>query len=102
MPPSLTEDAQCLIGRARAATLAGRAPITTPGHCARRRTLASTERIRRAQQTRPTARRLCVRLWQHPPYFHDGGAATLADVLAHYHGIGKVGLTADQRELVSI
>jgi mono/diheme cytochrome c family protein len=23
-------------------------------------------------------------LWQHPPYFHDGSAATLADVVAHY------------------
>ncbi|HEY0504828.1 MAG TPA: hypothetical protein VGD42_15205 [Lysobacter sp.] len=24
-------------------------------------------------------------LWQHPPYFHDGSAATLADVVAHYN-----------------
>jgi hypothetical protein len=23
-------------------------------------------------------------LWQHPPYFHDGSAATLADVVEHY------------------
>jgi mono/diheme cytochrome c family protein len=23
-------------------------------------------------------------LWQHPPYFHDGSAATLADVVTHY------------------
>ena len=40
-------------------------------------------------------------LWQHPPYFHDGSAATLADVVAHYDRVRKLGLTADQqRELV--
>ena len=36
-------------------------------------------------------------LWQHPPYFHDGSAATLADVVAHYDRVRKLGLTADQR-----
>jgi len=40
-------------------------------------------------------------LWQHPPYFHDGSAATLADVVAHYNRVRKLGLTADQqRDLV--
>jgi mono/diheme cytochrome c family protein len=40
-------------------------------------------------------------LWQHAPYFHDGSAATLADVVAHYNRVRKLGLTADQqRELV--
>ncbi len=40
-------------------------------------------------------------LWQHPPYFHDGSAATLADVVAHYDRVRKLGLTADQkRDLV--
>lgn len=40
-------------------------------------------------------------LWQHPPYFHDGSAATLADVVAHYNRVRKLGLTAEQhRELV--
>jgi mono/diheme cytochrome c family protein len=40
-------------------------------------------------------------LWQHPPYFHDGRAATLADVVAHYNGVRMLGLTAEQqRELV--
>jgi mono/diheme cytochrome c family protein len=40
-------------------------------------------------------------LWQHPPYFHDGSAATLADVAAHYNRVRKLGLTAEQqRELV--
>ena len=44
------------------------------------------------KHTRPTARRRA--LWQHPPYFHDGSAATLADVVAHSNRIGKVGLNA--------
>ena len=61
MPPSPSADAPSLTGHARAATLAGRAPITTVGLCTRRRTPASMERMRRAQQTRPIARRLCVR-----------------------------------------
>ena len=40
-------------------------------------------------------------LWQHPPYFHDGSAATLADVVAHYNKIRTLGFTADQqRDLV--
>jgi cytochrome c5 len=32
-------------------------------------------------------------LWQHPPYFHDGSAATLDDVVAHY--VKVLGLTID-------
>jgi len=40
-------------------------------------------------------------LWQHPPYFHDGSAATLADVVAHYNRVRTLGLTAEQqRDLV--
>jgi cytochrome c5 len=40
-------------------------------------------------------------LWQHAPYFHDGSAATLADVVAHYDRVRKLGLKADeQRDLV--
>ena len=40
-------------------------------------------------------------LWQHPPYFHDGSAATLADVVTHYNRARTLGLTAEQqRELV--
>lgn len=40
-------------------------------------------------------------LWQHPPYFHDGSAATLADVVAHYNRVRQLGLTAEQqRDLV--
>ena len=40
-------------------------------------------------------------LWQHPPYFHDGSAATLADVVEHYNRVRTLGLTAEQqRDLV--
>ena len=40
-------------------------------------------------------------LWQHPPYFHDGSAATLADVVAHYNRVRTLGLSAEQqRDLV--
>jgi mono/diheme cytochrome c family protein len=36
-------------------------------------------------------------LWQHAPYFHDGSAATLADVIAHYDGTLGLGLTGEQK-----
>jgi hypothetical protein len=36
-------------------------------------------------------------LWQHPPYFHDGSAATLADVVEHYNGVLELGLTDAQK-----
>jgi cytochrome c peroxidase len=40
-------------------------------------------------------------LWQHPRYFHDGSAATLADVATHYNRVRKLGFTAEQqRDLV--
>jgi len=40
-------------------------------------------------------------LWQHAPYFHDGSAATLADVVAHYNTVRTLNLTAQQqRDLV--
>jgi len=40
-------------------------------------------------------------LWQHPPYFHDGSAASLADVVTHYNRVRALGLTVDQqKELV--
>jgi cytochrome c peroxidase len=40
-------------------------------------------------------------LAQHPPYFHDGSAATLGNVVAHYNRQRSLGLTADdQRDLV--
>ena len=40
-------------------------------------------------------------LWQHPPYFHDGSAATLEDVVAHYNRVRRLSLTPPQeRDLV--
>jgi mono/diheme cytochrome c family protein len=36
-------------------------------------------------------------LWQHPPYFHDGSAATLADVVAHYEAVLSLDLTDGER-----
>ncbi len=40
-------------------------------------------------------------LWQHPPYFHDGSAATLANVVQHYNSVLNLGLTsAQQSDLV--
>jgi len=36
-------------------------------------------------------------LLQHPPYFHDGSAATLADVVAHYDQFFSLNLTATQK-----
>ncbi len=40
-------------------------------------------------------------LWQHPPYFHDGSAATLPDVVTHYDRALALALTAEQqRDLV--
>jgi mono/diheme cytochrome c family protein len=36
-------------------------------------------------------------LWQHAPYFHDGSAATLADVVDRYEVAKGLGLTAQQK-----
>jgi cytochrome c peroxidase len=35
-------------------------------------------------------------LWQHPPYFHDGSAATLEDVAGAYNSRRGLGLTAQE------
>ena len=37
-------------------------------------------------------------LAQHPPYFHDASAATLADVVTHYNAALSLTLTADQQK----
>ena len=40
-------------------------------------------------------------LWQHAPYFHDGSAANLEEVVAHYNNIRRLNLSdAQQRDLV--
>jgi hypothetical protein len=36
-------------------------------------------------------------VWQHPPYFHDGSAPTLFDVVNHYDSHFGLGLTAKQK-----
>jgi hypothetical protein len=36
-------------------------------------------------------------LWQHPPYFHDGSAATLLDVVNHYDRVFALHLTLRQK-----
>ncbi len=35
--------------------------------------------------------------WQHPPYFHDGSAATLGKVIEHYNAVLGLALTDAQR-----
>lgn len=37
-------------------------------------------------------------LWQHPPYFHDGSAETLEDVVEHYDSHFSLGLSDSQKE----
>ena len=37
-------------------------------------------------------------LWQHPPYFHDGSAASLDAVVDHYVKALKLSLSAEQRK----
>jgi cytochrome c peroxidase len=40
-------------------------------------------------------------LWQHPPYFHDGSAESLEDVVNHYNRVLKLRLTdRKKRDLV--
>lgn len=36
-------------------------------------------------------------IWQHPPYFHDGSSATLADVVARYNLAMNLNLSAQQK-----
>jgi hypothetical protein len=36
-------------------------------------------------------------LWQHPPYFHDGSAATRSDVVEHYDAPLGLALDASQK-----
>lgn len=36
-------------------------------------------------------------VWQHPPYFYDGSAATLADVIEHYDERFRLNLSSQQK-----
>ena len=58
---------------------------------------ASMARMRRVRPTRAYRTTPLRALWQHPPYFHDGSAATLADVVAHYNRVRTLGLSAEQQ-----
>jgi len=52
--------------------------------------------VNRAYRTTPLRA-----LWQHAPYFHDGSAATLADVVTQYNRVRALHLTPEQqRDLV--
>jgi mono/diheme cytochrome c family protein len=57
---------------------------TDPGHAAR-----SATKLYRTTPLRA--------LWQHAPYFHDGSAATLEDVVEHYRQTLGLALTPRQR-----
>src|SRR5687767_1427070 len=37
-------------------------------------------------------------LWQHAPYFHDGSAKTLRDVVEHYNRVRNLGLSGGQKK----
>ncbi|MDX2368178.1 MAG: hypothetical protein QNK36_07220 [Colwellia sp.] len=37
-------------------------------------------------------------VWQHPPYFHDGSAATLLDVVEHYNNHLALGLMPSEKD----
>jgi cytochrome c peroxidase len=37
-------------------------------------------------------------LWQHAPYFHDGSAKTLKDVVEHYSKVRNLNLTKSQKK----
>jgi len=76
-------------------------------HGQQQRNTAPTGRHRRRWRVRGTHRRKAYgttslrALWQHAPYFHDGSAARLADVVAHYNRVRGLGLTTEQqRDLV--
>lgn len=36
-------------------------------------------------------------IWQHPPYFHDGSAATLLDVVERYNSQRNLGLSSNEK-----
>jgi len=58
--------------------------VTEPGYAARSAT--------KMYRTSPLAG-----VWQHPPYFHDGSAATLWDVVNAYNSKLNLKLTVQQR-----
>ena len=98
----------------RAAAGRGRAVFVTAGRCAQCHTGATLTDVNKgilhdASETGMDpayARRTATKryrttplrgLWHHAPYFHDGSAATLADVVAHYDRVLTLGLSAQQK-----
>lgn len=98
----------------RAAVLRGRAVFNGVGNCARchipgqqftdvglgRLHLPEETGMDPAYAARTATKRYRTTplraLWQHAPYFHDGSAATLEDVVAHYDRVLRLGLTNAQ------
>ena len=37
-------------------------------------------------------------IWQHPPYFHDGSAPELSDVVARYNQVKNLGLSQNEKD----
>jgi hypothetical protein len=81
-------------GAARAAHLIA----LPPGRCCVRCFAAAELPVQSGRlRSSPQAKRTRSGLWQHPPYFHDGSAATLDAVVAHYDRVLGLGLSERQR-----
>ena len=101
MSPAPHGEARCSTQTARAVTSAAPAPTTTTGSS----TLPSETGVDGAYAARTANKAYRTTplrgLSQHPPYFHDGSAATLEDVVAHYDRARSLELTEqEQRDLV--
>ena len=66
-------------------------------HAAESRVAEPTPTTRRGAPRRCTAPRRFGRCWQHAPYFHDGSAATLDDVVDRYDSAKNLQLTPAQK-----
>jgi mono/diheme cytochrome c family protein len=97
-----------------AAVARGRAVFSGPGRCATCHTGPTLSDVNSgrlhapaetgmdpayaARTTRQAYRTTPLRaLWQHPPYFHDGSAATLRDVVDHYDVTLHLGLSETEK-----
>lgn len=72
------------------------APMLHEAHEVDADPLYATRTVTRRYRTTPLRA-----LWQHPPYYHNGELATLADVVDHYDLVLALGLTeAEKTDLV--
>src|SRR5262249_14656533 len=98
-PPSW--DATCSTGPPVARVVTFLRPIPMCWLVLRRRffpTAVGTETLYAMRSATKMYRTTPLRaLWQHPPYFHDGSAATLADVVNHYVQFFNLTLTPEQK-----